>query len=125
MTSSGVRNVFPRAWPICHGGLCRPWGSVVWYKQSTLVRWICARSHMMPFNESCGNARWWYKKGIDTDEAYVFVCYDSRGGRARFTPHTGFKDPASSPDALPRQSIELRAYVFWENEPEQPYAKEL
>ena len=23
------------------------------------------------------------------DEAYVFVCYDSRANRARFTPHTG------------------------------------
>ena len=27
------------------------------------------------------------------DEAYVFVCYDSRAGRARFTPHTGEASP--------------------------------
>lgn len=59
--------------------------------------------------------RWYYQKGLQTDEAYgelrarahcwhaprprqltlsmggpaVFVCYDSRAGRARFTPHTG------------------------------------
>ena len=68
-------------------------------------------------------SRWYYAKGITTDEAYVFVCYDSRDGRARFTPHTGFKDPTTSPDALPRQSIEIRAYVFWENEPEQDIAR--
>ena len=67
--------------------------------------------------------RWYYAKGIDVDEAYVFVCYDSRDGRARFTPHTGFRDPTTSADALPRQSIEIRAYVFWENEPEQEIAR--
>ncbi|DBA80955.1 TPA: hypothetical protein ACH3X2_007172 [Trebouxia sp. C0005] len=67
--------------------------------------------------------RWYYAKGINTDEAYVFVCYDSRDGRARFTPHTGFKDPTTAPDALPRQSVESRAYVFWENEPEQDIAR--
>lgn len=26
---------------------------------------------------------------MNVDEAYVFVCYDSRADRARFTPHTG------------------------------------
>ena len=40
---------------------------------------------------------------LQEDEAYVFVCYDSRAGRARFTPHTGFKDPSSSPDAFERE----------------------
>lgn len=33
--------------------------------------------------------RFYYAKGMNVDEAYVFVCYDSRAGRARFTPHTG------------------------------------
>ncbi|KAL3161264.1 hypothetical protein ABBQ38_009625 [Trebouxia sp. C0009 RCD-2024] len=69
--------------------------------------------------------RWYYAKGINTDEAYVFVCYDSRDGRARFTPHTGFKDPTTSPDAPQRQSVETRAYVFWEHEPEQDIAQTL
>ena len=33
--------------------------------------------------------RFYYAKGMKVDEAYVFVCYDSRAdGRARFTPHT-------------------------------------
>ena len=33
--------------------------------------------------------RFYYAKGMNADEAYVFVCYDSRASRARFTPHTG------------------------------------
>ena len=73
-------------------------------------------SYVMP-------CRWYYAKGITTEEAYVFVCYDSRDGRARFTPHTGFKDPSTSPDAPHRQSIEIRAYVFWEDLPEQEIAR--
>jgi hypothetical protein len=49
------------------------------------------------------------------DEALVFKVYDSmKDGRARFTPHTSFADPASPPDAAPRQSIEARALVFFD-----------
>ena len=34
-------------------------------------------------------------------------------------------DPNTPKDAPPRESIELRAYVFWENEPAQDIALEL
>jgi hypothetical protein len=48
------------------------------------------------------------------DEALVFKVYDSlTDGRARFTPHTSFIDPASAADAPPRQSIEVRAFAFF------------
>lgn len=60
--------------------------------------------------------RWYYAEGINTDEAYVFVCYDSRLDRARFTPHTAFKDLSIGEDAPPRESVEIRAYVFWEHD---------
>jgi len=63
--------------------------------------------------------RWYYAKGINTDEAYAFVCYESRNDRARFTPHTGFKDLSVGPGAPPRESIEIRAFCFWEDEPPQ------
>ena len=53
------------------------------------------------------------------------MCYDSRDGRARFTPHTGFMDPTVPTEAPPRESVELRAYVFWEQEPKQAYAAQL
>jgi hypothetical protein len=58
--------------------------------------------------------RWFYFPEMRRDEALVFKVFDSeRDGRARFTPHTSFKDPASSPDAPPRQSIEARALAFF------------
>jgi hypothetical protein len=31
---------------------------------------------------------------------------------ARFTPHSAFIDPTASPDAPPRESIEVRTLVF-------------
>ena len=48
------------------------------------------------------------------DEALVFKVYDSeKDGRARFTPHTSFDDPATPSGAPPRQSIEARALAFF------------
>lgn len=58
--------------------------------------------------------RWFYFPRMRRDEALVFKVYDSaKDGRARFTPHTSFDDPASPPGAPPRQSIEARALVFF------------
>jgi len=58
--------------------------------------------------------RWFYFPEMRRDEALVFKVYDSeKDGRARFTPHTSFSDPASPPNARPRQSIEARAFAFF------------
>lgn len=58
--------------------------------------------------------RWFYFPEMRRDEALVFKVYDSEtDGRARFTPHTSFKDPTSPGDARPRQSIEVRAFAFF------------
>lgn len=52
---------------------------------------------------------------MQTDEAYVFVGYDSRDdGRARFTAHGAIADSSVPQDAPNRQSIEARALVFWD-----------
>jgi hypothetical protein len=60
------------------------------------------------------NHRWFYFPEMRRDEALVFKVFDSaKDGRARFTPHTSFEDPASPPDAPPRQSIEVRAFAFF------------
>jgi hypothetical protein len=60
------------------------------------------------------NHRWFYFPRMRRDEALVFKVFDSeKDGRARFTPHTSFDDPASPPNAAPRQSIEARALVFF------------
>jgi hypothetical protein len=46
--------------------------------------------------------------------ALCFKCYDSeRDGRARFTAHASFEDPTSTPDAAPRESIEIRALTLF------------
>jgi hypothetical protein len=58
--------------------------------------------------------RWFYFPEMRRDEALVFKVFDSeKDGRARFTPHTSFDDPATPPGAPPRQSIEARALAFF------------
>jgi hypothetical protein len=57
--------------------------------------------------------RWVYFPEMRRDEAIVFKVYDSDKSRARFTAHTSFTDPATSPGAPPRQSIEMRAFAFF------------
>jgi hypothetical protein len=57
--------------------------------------------------------RWFYVPAMNVDEVLLLKCYDSEtDGRARFAPHTAFIDPNAPPNALPRESIELRALVF-------------
>jgi hypothetical protein len=58
--------------------------------------------------------RWYYFPRMELNEAILLKCYDSMNdGRARFTAHTSFEDPSSPPNAAPRESIEVRALVFW------------
>ena len=45
------------------------------------------------------------------DKFLLLECYDSRAdGRARFMPHTGFRNPACPSDFVPRESIEARTW---------------
>lgn len=65
------------------------------------------------------NHRWFYFPNMQRNEALLLKCYDSKeDGRARFTAHTSFDDPTSPPDAPPRESIEVRALVFFAPEKE-------
>ncbi len=67
--------------------------------------------YMITFNP---NHRWFYFSEMQRDEALFLKCYDSReDGRARFTAHSAFDNPASPPDALPRESIEARTLVLF------------
>jgi hypothetical protein len=51
---------------------------------------------------------------MQPEEAILLKCYDSaEDGRARFTAHTGFDDPTTPANAIPRESIETRAFVFY------------
>jgi hypothetical protein len=57
--------------------------------------------------------RWFYLPRMRADEGLLIKCFDSlTDGRARFAPHTSFRDPTAPVDAAPRESIEIRSLVF-------------
>ena len=58
--------------------------------------------------------RWFYFPNMQRSEALVFKTYDSaKDGRARWTAHAAFDDPASPPDAPARESMEMRMLAFF------------
>jgi hypothetical protein len=58
--------------------------------------------------------RWFYFPRMQRDEALLIKCFDSdEANPGRFTAHTAFDDPTTPPDAAPRESIEVRALVFF------------
>jgi len=63
-----------------------------------------------------GKHAWKYLRGMEVDEGVLIKCFDSidDGSVARLTPHTAFVDPTTPKDAPGRQSIELRALVFYD-----------
>jgi hypothetical protein len=60
--------------------------------------------------------RWFWFPQMRPDEALFIKCYDSDAQLPRLSAHTAFDDPASPPDARPRESIEVRTLVFLPNE---------
>ncbi|KAH0579664.1 hypothetical protein J132_02508 [Termitomyces sp. J132] len=62
------------------------------------------------------NQKWKYFHGMTPEEAVLIKCFDSiqDGSVALFAPHTGFED-LTTPEGTPlRESIELRALVFYD-----------
>lgn len=57
--------------------------------------------------------KWYFISDMKPDEALMFKIYDSRQGRCG---HTSFQDPRTLDEAT-RESMELRFFVFYENEP--------
>jgi len=60
--------------------------------------------------------QWKYLRGMTPDEFVLIKCGDSitDGSVALCTPHTAFIDPTTPADAKPRESIEIRALVFYD-----------
>jgi hypothetical protein len=59
--------------------------------------------------------RWCYFPRMERHEAILIKCYDSAtDGRARFSLHSAIDDPTAPPDAPPRESIEIRAFAFFD-----------
>jgi len=100
-------------WPLA---LC-DYGSVDLEKDTFPVARISAESTgetmRVKYNE---NHKWKYLHGMTPEEIVLIKCADTirDGSVAICTPHTGFSDP-TAPDGAPfRQSIELRALVFYD-----------
>ncbi|KIJ90911.1 hypothetical protein K443DRAFT_115907, partial [Laccaria amethystina LaAM-08-1] len=62
------------------------------------------------------NHKWNYFRGMTSEEVVLIKCFDSiqDGTVAVFTPHTGFNDPTTPKGSPLRQSIEVRALVFYD-----------
>jgi hypothetical protein len=59
--------------------------------------------------------RWFYASAMHPDEFLLLKGYDSRAdGRARFMPHTGFRNPDCPSAFVPRESIEARTLVVFD-----------
>jgi hypothetical protein len=59
--------------------------------------------------------QWRYFSGMRPDEVLVFKGYDFDPARPARLFHTAFDDPSAPPDAPPRESIEARAFAFFED----------
>jgi len=58
---------------------------------------------------------WYYFPRMEGDEVILLKCYDSNiDGTARWTAHGTFDDPNSRPNAIPRESIEIRTLLFFD-----------
>ena len=55
---------------------------------------------------------WFYFPAMQSEEVLLFLHYDSSASPHIPVPHTAFEDPASPPDAEPRESLEMRILVF-------------
>ncbi|MDX1434834.1 MAG: CmcJ/NvfI family oxidoreductase [Gammaproteobacteria bacterium] len=60
--------------------------------------------------------RWYWAPRMQRDEVLLIKGWDSRdGARARSTPHAAFELPGQDPQGPPRESIEVRAYLLYDD----------
>ena len=57
--------------------------------------------------------RWYYFPKMEPTQALLLKTYDSETDRARFMPHSAFEDPNTPPNAIPRESVEVRTIAFF------------
>ena len=61
--------------------------------------------------------RWYYAPDMQPDEVIFLKCYDTaQDGRARYTGHTGFRNPECPEEFVPRESIEARTVVVFDED---------
>lgn len=58
--------------------------------------------------------RWMYFPHMEAEQALLLKTYDSStDGRCRFMGHSAFEDPTTPPNAIMRESIEVRTMAFF------------
>lgn len=57
--------------------------------------------------------RWYYYSDMQPDEVLLLKCFDSEVAHGGTGAHTAFEHPHTPADALPRESIETRAFAFF------------
>jgi hypothetical protein len=63
------------------------------------------------------NHKWYYVPNMTPGDVVFVKCFDSKkDGRARRAPHAAFIDPRTKDDPTPRESIEVRCLVFWDED---------
>lgn len=61
------------------------------------------------------NHRWYYFPRMTQNEVLLFKNYDTLAdGTAQFSLHSAFEDPDTPADPAPRETIETRAFVFYD-----------
>lgn len=60
--------------------------------------------------------KWYYMSKMVPEEVMFVKCFDSRKDVARRAPHSAFVDPATEGVTKPRESIEVRCLVFWDED---------
>ena len=59
--------------------------------------------------------RWYYASDMQPDEVIFLKCFDTaQDGRARYTGHTGFRNPECPADFVARESIEARTVAVFD-----------
>ncbi|TRX93710.1 hypothetical protein FHL15_005386 [Xylaria flabelliformis] len=66
------------------------------------------------------NHKWYYLAEMQPDEALIFKCYDTKNTSNSRCCHASFKLPGTA-NSAPRESMEMRFFVFYENEPLQGF----
>ena len=76
-----------------------------------------ASNHTGEISLATHNSRhkWFYYSNMNPKEVLVFKTFDSQnGGRVPYAIHTAIDISEKFPNAVPRESIETRAFVFYE-----------
>lgn len=78
----------------------------------TTVGWEIA---MLKYGEQ---QKWYYLSEMGVNDVLLMKIYDSNHGEGPgVAVHSSFEDPNQDETAEPRESIELRCLVFWEDVP--------